>query len=85
MSVARARMLEPLFKIDVPLTHSAVVIGGGIAGMTAANALGSAPFPEGETARKDAEQRDDLRQKCIRHDETPLIHVRGAAPVNVVK
>ena len=40
MSVARARMLEPLFKIDVPLTHSAVVIGGGIAGMTAANALG---------------------------------------------
>jgi heterodisulfide reductase subunit A-like polyferredoxin len=40
MSVARARMLEPLFKIDVPLTHAAVVIGGGIAGMTAANALG---------------------------------------------
>ena len=40
MSVARARMLEPLFKIDVPLTHAAVVLGGGIAGMTAANALG---------------------------------------------
>jgi len=40
MSVARARMLEPLFKIDVPLTHAAVVIGGGVAGMTAAGALG---------------------------------------------
>ena len=40
MSVARARMLEPLFKIDVPLTHAALVIGGGIAGMTAACALG---------------------------------------------
>ncbi len=40
MSVARARMLEPLFKIDVPLTHAAVVLGGGIAGMTAAGALG---------------------------------------------
>jgi heterodisulfide reductase subunit A-like polyferredoxin len=40
MSVARARMLEPLYKIDVPLTHAAVVIGGGIAGMTAAGALG---------------------------------------------
>jgi heterodisulfide reductase subunit A-like polyferredoxin len=40
MSVARARMLEPLFKIDVPLTHAAVVIGGGVAGMTTANALG---------------------------------------------
>ena len=40
MSVARARMLEPLYKIDVPLTHTAVVIGGGVAGMTAAGALG---------------------------------------------
>ena len=40
MSIARARLLEPLFKIDVPLTHAAVVIGGGVAGMTAANALG---------------------------------------------
>ena len=40
MSVARARLLEPLFKIDVPLTHAAVVIGGGVAGMTAATALG---------------------------------------------
>jgi heterodisulfide reductase subunit A-like polyferredoxin len=40
MSVARARLLEPLFKIDVPLTHAAVVVGGGVAGMTAANALG---------------------------------------------
>ena len=40
MSVARARMLEPLFKVDVPLTHAAIVVGGGIAGMTAANALG---------------------------------------------
>ena len=40
MSVARARLLEPLFKVDVPLTHSAVVIGGGVAGMTSALALG---------------------------------------------
>jgi len=40
MSVARARMLEPLYKVDVPLTHSAVVIGGGVAGMTSALALG---------------------------------------------
>ncbi len=40
MSVARARMLEPLYKVDVPLTHAALVIGGGVAGMTAAAALG---------------------------------------------
>ncbi len=40
MSVARARLLEPLSKIDVPLTHAALIVGGGIAGMTAAGALG---------------------------------------------
>ncbi len=40
MSVARARLLEPLYKVDVPLTHATVVIGGGVAGMTAAAALG---------------------------------------------
>ena len=40
MSVARARLLEPLYKVDVPLTHTAVVVGGGVAGMTAAAALG---------------------------------------------
>jgi heterodisulfide reductase subunit A-like polyferredoxin len=40
MSVARARELEPLHTFDVPIVHSAVVVGGGIAGMTAAAALG---------------------------------------------
>jgi heterodisulfide reductase subunit A-like polyferredoxin len=40
MSVARARLLDPLYKMDVPLTHAALVVGGGVAGMTAALALG---------------------------------------------
>ncbi|HEU4528153.1 MAG TPA: FAD-dependent oxidoreductase, partial [Actinomycetota bacterium] len=40
MSVARARELEPLPMSDVPITHAAVVVGGGVAGMTAAAALG---------------------------------------------
>ena len=44
MSVARARLLEPLSKIDIPLTHAALIIGGGIAGMTAAGALGEMGF-----------------------------------------
>ncbi len=44
MSVARARLLEPLSPVDVPLTHAALVIGGGIAGMTAADALGTMGF-----------------------------------------
>jgi heterodisulfide reductase subunit A2 len=36
MSVARAGFLEPLQEIDLPVTKSALVVGGGIGGMTAA-------------------------------------------------
>jgi heterodisulfide reductase subunit A len=36
MSVARARYLEPLQEIDLPVDKRALVIGGGIAGMTCA-------------------------------------------------
>lgn len=45
MSVARARGLEPLRVIDVPIERSALVIGGGPAGMTAALALAEQGFP----------------------------------------
>ncbi len=36
MSVARARELEPLREFDLPVDKAAVVVGGGIAGMTCA-------------------------------------------------
>jgi heterodisulfide reductase subunit A len=36
MSVARARLLDPLKEIDLPVNKSALVVGGGIAGMTCA-------------------------------------------------
>ncbi len=36
MSVARARYLEPLQDIDLPVNKTALVVGGGIAGMTCA-------------------------------------------------
>jgi heterodisulfide reductase subunit A-like polyferredoxin len=36
MAVARAAFLEPQSTIDVPVTHSALVVGGGAAGMNAA-------------------------------------------------
>ncbi|HEX5950031.1 MAG TPA: FAD-dependent oxidoreductase, partial [Actinomycetota bacterium] len=45
MSVARARALEPLAVSDLPITHEAVVVGGGAAGMTAAAALGEMGYP----------------------------------------
>ena len=39
MAVEKARLLEPLEATHLPLTQSALVIGGGIAGMTAATTL----------------------------------------------
>jgi heterodisulfide reductase subunit A len=36
MTVAKAGLLEPLQKPRIPITHRALVIGGGLAGMTAA-------------------------------------------------
>jgi len=41
-AVARARHLQPLQKLTVPVTKRALVIGGGIAGMEAALQLGDA-------------------------------------------
>jgi heterodisulfide reductase subunit A len=39
MAVAKSRLTEPLRSIPLPVTHSALVVGGGIAGMTAALAV----------------------------------------------
>jgi heterodisulfide reductase subunit A len=36
MAVAKARLLEPMHKIQIPVTPSALIIGGGVTGMTAA-------------------------------------------------
>ncbi|MBU1670512.1 MAG: FAD-dependent oxidoreductase [Actinobacteria bacterium] len=44
MSVARARLLEPLPQMPVNVTHAALVIGGGPAGMAAARELGRSGF-----------------------------------------
>jgi len=43
-SVARARYLQPLEKLTVPVTKRALVIGGGVAGMEAALQLGDAGY-----------------------------------------
>lgn len=41
MAVAKAARLRPLSRIQLGLTHRAVVIGGGVSGMSAAMALGN--------------------------------------------
>jgi len=44
MGVAKARLIEPLPERTLPLNHDALVIGGGLAGMVAALALGDEGF-----------------------------------------
>ena len=44
MVVAKARMLEPLETLSLNVTHSGLVIGGGLSGMTAALALANQGF-----------------------------------------
>ena len=45
MAVAKARLLEPLKKSKLGVLHSAVVVGGGLAGITAALEVAAQGFP----------------------------------------
>ncbi len=45
MAVAKVARLEPLHKMSLPVVQSALVIGGGLAGMTAALDLAAQGFP----------------------------------------
>ncbi len=54
MSVARAARLEPLVELPVPVTQKGLVIGGGVAGLTAALALADQGFPTTLVEKADA-------------------------------
>ncbi|MDQ1336641.1 MAG: heterodisulfide reductase subunit, partial [Thermodesulfobacteriota bacterium] len=45
MAVAKTGLLTPLQQTDLPITQSALVVGGGVAGMTAALALAHQGYP----------------------------------------
>ena len=45
MAVAKARLTEPLRSIPLHVTHAALVVGGGIAGMTAALSIADQGYP----------------------------------------
>jgi len=53
MAVAKTNLLAPLKQTDLPVTHSAMVIGGGIAGMTAAVSLAHQGYPVDLVERSD--------------------------------
>ncbi|MDI6768858.1 MAG: FAD-dependent oxidoreductase [Anaerolineales bacterium] len=59
--VARAALLEALHTIDVPVQRTALVVGGGAAGMTAALSLAEQGFPV-HLVEKEAELGGNLRK-----------------------
>lgn len=69
MAVARAARLQPLKTAEVPVNHNALIIGGGIAGMTAALTLADQGFPV-HLIERQAELGGNLR------------HLHYFAPVN---
>ncbi|MFX1314536.1 MAG: CoB--CoM heterodisulfide reductase iron-sulfur subunit A family protein [Promethearchaeota archaeon] len=44
LNVSRVKLLEPIYETTVDICHSALIIGGGIAGLTAALSLGNQGF-----------------------------------------
>jgi len=54
MAVAKSNLLQPLYSSSVDVTQSGLVIGGGIAGMTAALGLANEGFPVYLVEKEDA-------------------------------
>jgi len=99
MSVARARHLEPLQEFDLPVNKAALVVGGGIAGMTCALSIASQGH-EVHLVEKDSQLGGNARRlyttlegldvqaylKDLIHSiySNPLIHVSHQAAITDV-
>ena len=96
MSVARTLHLEPLQEMELPVNHRALVVGGGVAGMTSALALGDQGFEVhlvereaelGGLARRIHSTLDGLDVQAALHDlirkvyRHPLIRVSHSAVI----
>ena len=96
MAVARTRYLEPLMEIDLPVDKRALVVGGGIAGMTCALSIAEHGHHVylvekepvlGGTARKVYDTLEGLDVQEFLHDliervyRHPLIHVYTGAEI----
>lgn len=99
MSVARATNLEPLQEFDLPVTKAALVVGGGLAGMTSALGLAEQGFEVhlvekaaelGGIARRIQSTLDGMDVQAHLDDlvrkvyQQPLIHVSHAATIREV-
>jgi heterodisulfide reductase subunit A len=60
MAVAKSRLLEPLYKMELPLNKNALVLGGGLSGMTAALELAKQGY-QSYLIEKEAELGGNLR------------------------
>ena len=96
MAVARAYRLEPLEANDVAIHHSVLVVGGGIAGLTAAKSLADQGFQVmlveksdalGGNARdlKDPKVRAHLGQLVAAVSDHPQIEVFTGTEITAVK
>jgi len=71
IAIAKARLLQPLHRHRVDIEHSALVIGGGLAGMTAALSLANQGF-DVYLVEKEAELGGNLRKiHYLLDEETP--------------
>ena len=99
MSVARARYLEPLQEFDLPVNKTALVVGGGIAGMTCALSIAKqgheVHLVEKETALGGMARRihtilEGMNVQAYLNDmiravyKNPLIHVSHGATITDV-
>ena len=82
MSVARARLLKPLQEIDLPVNKEALVVGGGIAGMTCALSIANQGH-EVHLLERDSELdvQAYLRDLVRRIYQHPSIHVYADATI----
>ncbi len=99
MSVARTKNLEPLLEFDLPVNKTAIVVGGGIAGMTSALSLAKQGFEVhllekakdlGGMARRIHTTLDGMDVQAFLDDliqkiyQNPLVHVSHEAVITDV-
>ncbi len=78
-AAARAALLEAQYTVDVPVQRTALVVGGGTAGMTAALSLAEQGFPV-HLVEKEAELGGNLRKVTALTPSTSLRAGPGPSP-----